>query len=508
MGRRDWLVVACMVLLLGCDKLRPGFCETANDCPSGQMCNTSTYQCTGGGADGGMDGPMQGVDGLPFDASGCKSDDQCLGKGVCNVGAGLCVQCLLDLQCTTATAPLCKGTVCGGCEDDAPCVGRSDDKLACDTTTGACVTCVKDANCGGATPVCDTATKRCVECRRSAECPQAAPVCGTNNKCAKCTTNTECEGLGQANQRWCKPDTGQCVQCLDSEVCTGTTPFCGSNKCVACGGDDAKCVGSKAEPGVCLGDGHCAQEAEAIYVKYTAMCDVTPAGGAGTQAAPLCTVNASAKSKLSSSRSLIVIRGPIDKWALDAPAGFRIIVVGQQSAEVIGGTGGIVTITGGDVEIRKLTITGGGSSDGIRLNGSGTTLVVNDSTARRNGGAGIAAVAGTTLKLNGCDITENGGGGVLLDGAAFEISNTKITGNGPGQNGATTWGGVLVLNPPGVGPKKIEASSIVNNKVVGVACTGAVTASGVLVSGNGAVEVATACGFMSCGVAGAMCGAQ
>lgn len=518
-NRTSWLVMVGMVLLAtsSCDKLRPGFCETSNDCPAGQTCDLSTLKCNilispndGSPGDGGVDTQMQDVANPPRDASGCVNNEGCTNEGnrACNVSTGQCVQCVTNVQCAGEAAPRCKENKCGGCEADADCGGRADGKGVCDLTTGACVACVKNTDCGGATPVCDAASKKCVQCKQSSQCAAETPICGSENKCGKCLTNVDCVGLGKADQQWCKPDTGQCVQCLDSEACSGTTPFCGMNKCASCAGDDAKCVGGKAEPGVCMGDGHCTAQAESIYVKYAAMCDVTPAGGDGTLAAPFCTVNAGAKGKLAANRSVVVIRGPVDKWSLDAPSGLRITVAGQQAAEVIGGTGGIITIGAGEVEMRKVTITGGGSSDGIRVLGTGTKLTMLDSTARKNGGAGITAAPGTTLIVKGCAVNDNAGGGISLDGAAFEISNTRITGNGPGQNGATTWGGVLVLNPPPNGSRKIDSTSITTNKVVGVACTGAVAASGVLVSGNGAVEIATACGFTSCGAAGPMCGAQ
>jgi hypothetical protein len=52
--------------------------------------------------------------------------------------------------------------------------------------------------------------------------------------------------------------------------------------------------------------------------------------------------------------------------------------------------------------------------------------------------------------MDTCAVTNNPGGGILLNGAAFDIKNTTVTGNGPATfGGATAWGGILVKTFPG-----------------------------------------------------------
>jgi hypothetical protein len=100
------------------------------------------------------------------------------------------------------------------------------------------------------------------------------------------------------------------------------------------------------------------------------------------------------------------------------------------------------------------------------------------------------------------------GGGILLDGAAFEIDNTTITNNGPGQQGATPWGGILVNSLPASGPANLDLVTIQNNNQIGLTCSGSISGVGVFASGDsGGVDVSQTCNVALCSPLGPACGA-
>jgi hypothetical protein len=121
---------------------------------------------------------------------------------------------------------------------------------------------------------------------------------------------------------------------------------------------------------------------------------------------------------------------------------------------------------------------------------------------------GVTAENAGVLRLENVVVSNNSGGGVFVDGAGFDISGAKIALNGPGQQGATTWGGILINNPPAAGPKRLNLSTVQGNTPTGVSCSSGVDASGVLATGNNGVNIASSCGFSSCGTPSTDCGAQ
>ena len=112
--------------------------------------------------------------------------------------------------------------------------------------------------------------------------------------------------------------------------------------------------------------------------------------------------------------------------------------------------------------------------------------------------------------MNGCTVDSNRGGGILLNGAAFDIENTTITGNGPGQfTTGAVWGGILVNKPPAAGPTTLKFLTVQANQEIGVDCSAPVSgADGVLASLNAGFDIISTCGFSSCGMASMTCGAQ
>jgi hypothetical protein len=153
-----------------------------------------------------------------------------------------------------------------------------------------------------------------------------------------------------------------------------------------------------------------------------------------------------------------------------------------------------ITINSGEVYLRNLTVKGSAStSTGIGINAapiSGSTV---------------------TLHMDTCAVTGNPGGGILLNGAAFDIKNATITGNGPATfGGATSWGGILINNPPSTSSLNLNLSTIQGNDGGGLSCAGAIQGTGVLSTGNTTTvnQISPACAVTGCTTASTTCGKQ
>ena len=188
---------------------------------------------------------------------------------------------------------------------------------------------------------------------------------------------------------------------------------------------------------------------------------------------------------LGTSRSLVVVKGSAASanGAIGLSGGKLVSIVGQ-NAGVITGTMAPALWVSGNTYVRD-----------VKLTSSLSTGVQADSSA--------------VLRMNHVSVVNSGGGGILLNGAGFDIQNTTVTGDGPGMFGLAVWGGILINNPPAAGPARLQLLTVQGNNPVGIACSATVTGTGVLASGNaGGVNIATACGFTSCGGASATCGAM
>jgi hypothetical protein len=200
---------------------------------------------------------------------------------------------------------------------------------------------------------------------------------------------------------------------------------------------------------------------------------------------PYCSMQP-AVGAVGTTRDLVVVRGTVT----GASAAFSIgaqqaSIVGQAAAVIAGGGSPAIHLAAGDAYVRALKLTTGAS-------------------------IGCQADAGSTLRLDHVNVSGNSGGGVLLDGAAFVISNTTVSGNGPGTFGAINWGGILINNPPGAGPMQLQLVTVQTNDGGGVSCSATVQGIDVSAAGNldTPVQISTTCGFSSCGAASATCGAQ
>jgi hypothetical protein len=188
-----------------------------------------------------------------------------------------------------------------------------------------------------------------------------------------------------------------------------------------------------------------------------------------------------------SGKDLVVVQGTASgvlTWALTTQPPMSIV---GQSTGTITANGVLavsVHVTGGDVYIRNLTITGGSP--------------------------GLLADGGGVVRLDHVSVINNPGTGIAIDGSAFDIRDATVTGNGSGSAGGT---GIVLknLSTAPTGPKSITLSTVSNNQT-GVGCSttsdAPATTSGVLVSGNPFADIIAACNFTSCGAASTTCGAQ
>jgi hypothetical protein len=148
----------------------------------------------------------------------------------------------------------------------------------------------------------------------------------------------------------------------------------------------------------------------------------------------------------------------------------------------------------------------GGASVGITV--AGGDLFVRDVTVSPSADVGIVAQSGSTLRLERVKVQNNMKGGILLDGASFEFKSVLVRDNGPGQLGLAAWGGILV-NGNLVGRlASLQRVSIVDNKGPGLLCAQAVQGAGVLATGNSTTDVTPMCAISTCSAGTPACGAD
>jgi hypothetical protein len=241
-------------------------------------------------------------------------------------------------------------------------------------------------------------------------------------------------------------------------------------------------------------DGHCATDAETVYVGASGTATCADGLGAGAAATPFCTARYGVSAAISTSgKDLVVVKGTVADFSISTPSK-ALTVVGQTATITPGGLGiDGIDITSGTVYLRNLTVQGA-TSTGMGI-----------SAAPTSGNS-------VTFYLSGCKVMNNAGGGILLNAAAFDIESTNVTGNGPGTFSGLPWGGVLIQNIPASGPTTLNLVTVQNNNPAGISCSGTVTGTGVLATGNNnstnpAYQI-SGCGFTSCTAAGTGCGAQ
>jgi hypothetical protein len=240
-------------------------------------------------------------------------------------------------------------------------------------------------------------------------------------------------------------------------------------------------------------DGHCATDSEAIYVGTSGTSTCSDTTGTGSSSAPECSLQAGVTLAKTGSKSVVIVRGTLAAPSIGVATTIAVsgslTIIGKNSAVIVAASGADgIDITSGTVYLRNLTVQGA-TSTGMGIKASPDT------------GSTVA------LYVNGCKIANNPGGGILLNGAAFDIENSTITGNGPGTLGVATWGGVLINALPASGPTTLNLVTAQNNNPVGISCSGSVTGTGVLATSNLSTQITPSCGFSSCASASATCGA-
>lgn len=374
----------------------------------------------------------------------------------------------------------------GHCESDMDCPSGQ----SCVLEGAATFTC---ASTDGGVPDGD-ASEVAAECATNSECPAERPICD-GRSCRTCDSSRSGDRAACAardsSRPFCGPN-GACVECVSatSADCTGAPakPICdlASNTCVPCSTDD-QCVTKGVGPGICMShqDGRCATDSEIIYVENKGGCassTLTPM--AGTVSAPFCGPQL-AFDALTPSRRVIVISGAV-MGAVWAPTGGAapVTIVGRAAAVIAPGT-----------------------AAGLRISGA-AELYARDLIIRNSEGTGVIAEKGATLRLSHVTVDSNRGGGILVDGSAFDVRNSTITGNGPGQGAAgVVWGGIRIQSPGT--PAVLTLVTASNNQSAGVSCSDPITGDGVLAAGNaGGVQATSACALSLCSPAGPTCGAQ
>ncbi|MES1166071.1 MAG: hypothetical protein ABUR63_09950, partial [Verrucomicrobiota bacterium] len=349
--------------------------------------------------------------------------------------------------------------------------------------------CSVDANtCAADKPICDPIHLACRACETSPDCQGlkiGKPVCrlggeaGRAAACVECTQDRDCT---DRSKPVCDQSTNSCVGCAKDDDCGRFAP--GVCKTAASGADAGATKG------------HCVGDDETIYVSKTAGCSDTPAtaspdagADAGVQGEssgrPFCSMEP-IRTLLSTTRSVVIVSGEVSgaSWSYANQALGPLLIVGQ-GATIAGAASPAFQMSSGEVTIRRVTFQ------------TATTTAI-----------GIEADGGT-LRLDHVTVQNCKGGGIWLNGANFDIQNSRIVSDGPGTYGGFSWGGILETKIPGTAPTNISQVTVATNNGQGIICMNKLTGSGVLAYGNvSPTQVSTSCGLELCTDAATMCGAQ
>ncbi len=401
--------------------------------------------------------------------------------------------CALDGDCPSAELPFCVGGVCVACKTSAQCHG---DAPVC-SAAHTCVSCAAaEAGCPSAKQVCEVDSGRCVECRGDEDCagnPEKSFCVGET--CVGCTAaaSDACARRDPGNPACEAP--GVCVECASHSDCTGGAPICdtAAHRCNPCA-NDAECEVLPSGPGVCVTeqDGHCAQDAEAIYVGSRGTIHCLDSSVSGSSEMPFCTLQLAVTAARFRSNPLLVISGSLTGGFTGVSLSTPLSIVGKNAVITPSPGSDGIGIVSGELSLRGITVRGSASDltgIGIRAESAGGRAIV--------------------LRLDTCSVTDNPGGGIFLNGAAFVIKNTTVSRNGLGL---AAWGGISVQNPPAAGPTTLAQVTIVDNEQIGLACSASLAATnagfGVLATGNAGADVSSTCGVHTCATGSAGCGAQ
>jgi hypothetical protein len=176
----------------------------------------------------------------------------CSGALDCSSLGKYCTQSIC-MDCNDGNSHVCGDTVCryGRCVEcvtGGDCPGAPFQHCSLD---GICYDCQADSECRYDYEICiledinGVARGMCRECEYGEpgandycanQVDEYRPYCLSNNMCAECTDNNQCE---DPSKSVCD-DTGTCVGCTVNSECSGDTPLCDgvSGTCVSCINDN------------------------------------------------------------------------------------------------------------------------------------------------------------------------------------------------------------------------------------------------------------------------------
>lgn len=238
--------------------------------------------------------------------------------------------------------------------------------------------------------------------------PDISPVCTTD---APCATGLAC--LKDAD-----PLKNRCAPCTTDAQCE--SGVCDLNTTATFNGGSVR--------------GYCPRKAEVVYVDND-MAKCT--GGDGTDAKPLCTLQAGVDA-LGAAKKWVKVAASATAYAKITVAGKTGTIYGPATAmgtipgAQIGGTAGMDTVAlsgTSDLSIFGMDISGG--ARGVVCSGNATTkLALRRSVVRSATGVGVD-VTGCAVEIDRALIRENQGGGALItSAAAMSMTNNLIVTNG------------------------------------------------------------------------------
>ncbi len=455
-------------------------CSDDQDCPNqlplclnGQCVQCKRHDDCTGVDDGGLDDKDGGDDGGVAGGWFCNARHQCVG-------------CLAHADCHDPERPVCgSNQSCVACGDSSArvnaCADRDPALPACHVESGTCVQCTRSSECsarvgdaglgdaerdgGVAGGVC-SARNTCVECNNSADCT-ADPARSFCNEVSVCVG---CSAAGADACTGAKPlcatngdKAGQCVECTNNAHCSrADSPICDTNHCRPCRKDN-EC---SASAGLCALDGSCPMANTIVYVQSSSKCTSSDRGQ-GTPDSPYCDLE-QAVLNIGSGSVIRVIGTVTTATGLIINTNRALLIAGESAATAIvnpasGNSEPVVSITGGEVTLRDLTISGGRA-------------------------AGISASAGK-VRVSRCYVLDNAGTGIAIgNGVAFDITNSVVA-----HNGGTTGAGVSLGSYTGTSPVRFAFNTVVDNGQGGVVCAAGHVVTGILAHNNGVRDFSASC---------------
>ena len=403
------IALAALSLIAGCTAPTPLYCSHPGtiDCDPGYSCDITIHTCKPGST--GVDANDAAAGDAPADAptdAGTNEDHPASADG------------------PRGDASDGSADVFHGCVNNSGCSDST--KPVCQTDGGVCVGCLQNSDCkAAAAPACDITANKCVECVVNGDCTNPTkPVCD-NQACRRCAADSECAGIGP----------GVCMFHLDGHCATDSETVYVVPSSPNCA-DDVPTSGTIQKP-FC----HSQPAIDATAPLSSGNADGGAADAAGTGPAGDGGVPQSAK-------TLVVMRGPsLNQWSLN-DAGRTITVVGQLGATLVPGVNIGIHISAGTVYIRSLRI-------------NGMNVMSTDPA--------IVADGSSVLHLDRSMVDGNAKGGILINGAAYDITNTVIANNGISSTVCGAWGGVCIASPSSA-LRRFLNNTVVGNTPVGVAC--------------------------------------